>query len=42
MWSRISKSNNIKAEFINAFHYYLWPNQYVKALLWLEDKFKQS
>ena len=40
MWSRISKSNNIKAEFVNQFHYYLWPKQYVKALLWLEANFK--
>ena len=40
MWSRISKSNNIIAEFIGIFHYHLWPKQYVKALLWLEANFK--
>ena len=39
-WNIISKSKNIKDEFIHTFHYYLWPKQYVKALLWLEDNFK--
>ena len=40
IWITISKSNNVKAEFIHTFHYFLWPKQYVKALLWLEANFK--
>lgn len=38
-WNVISNSNNVKDEFISFFNYYLWPKQYVKALLWMEDNF---
>jgi len=35
----IKKSRNPKVEFLNAFGYYLWPKQYLPAMLWLDKMF---